>query len=175
MWWDNGSTVLGTNREVRKLCFVWFSFFILKIHNCGMVGRFLFTYCNTIPDVRLGPRPTLLAKRWLFSLSISNLHNLCWLLLTGLSLCLSAFIFLRWKPGLKKSAFYKEQKQEGERQKLTDTAVIKVTQKQKFMVGYICSSNAHIKMLDFAAPLRQTQERPCLQLICVCASRGKAA
>lgn len=43
-------------------------------------------------SVTLGACPTLLATRWPFSLSISNLHNLCWLPLTGLSRCPSAWL-----------------------------------------------------------------------------------
>lgn len=74
-------------------------------------GRFLLAYRNNIPNVRLGLRPTLLAKRWPFSLGISNLHNLCWLLLTGLSHARSAFIFSGLETWWKRS-FCKEQKWE---------------------------------------------------------------
>lgn len=52
---------------------------------------------HIILSVRLGLCPTLLAMRWPFSLGISNLHNLCWLLLTGLSHCLSVWLEPRWK------------------------------------------------------------------------------
>lgn len=59
---------------------------------------FLFFFVqNNIPDARLGCRPTLLAKRWPYSLGISNLHNLCWLLLTGLSHRLSVWAESWWK------------------------------------------------------------------------------
>lgn len=55
--------------------------------------------CTVHLSVRLGLCPTLLAMFWPFSLGISNLHNHCWLLLTGLSCCLSV-----WLDSLRKSA-----------------------------------------------------------------------
>lgn len=47
-------------------------------------------------SVRLGMCPTLLATRWPFSLGISNLHNLCWLPLTGLSRRLCVWLKTQW-------------------------------------------------------------------------------
>lgn len=60
-------------------------------------AQFPAAVCAVHLSVRLGLCPTLLAMRWPFSLGISNLHNHCWLLLTGLSHCLSVWLETPWK------------------------------------------------------------------------------
>lgn len=59
---------------------------------CFCTAQFSTAVCAVHLSVRLGLCPTLLAMRWPFSLGISNLHNHCWLLWTGLSHCLSVWL-----------------------------------------------------------------------------------
>lgn len=66
---------------------------------CFCTAHYSTTECTVHLSVRLGLRPVLLAMRWPLSLGISNLHNHCWLLLTGLSRRLSV-----WLETLRKSA-----------------------------------------------------------------------
>lgn len=64
---------------------------------CFCTAQYSTAECTVHLSVRLGMCPTLLAMRWPFSLGISNLHNHCWLLLTGLSHCLSVWLETLWK------------------------------------------------------------------------------
>lgn len=50
---------------------------------CFCTAHYSTTECTVHLSVRLGSCPILLAMRWPLSLGISNLHNHCWLLLTG--------------------------------------------------------------------------------------------
>lgn len=95
--------------------------------------------------------------------------------LVTLSICIYLFALETW---LKKKVHPTKNKNRGGREnklQLADGHCCYQSDAAVETDGGICSSNAHFKIYGCAATHQQTQERPCLQLIWVCASRGKAA